>query len=173
MNIVLLGYMASGKTTIGRVLAKNLDYKFIDLDDIIEDGEKNSIQDIFKLKGEIYFRKRESYYLNKVLSNNEKMVLSLGGGTPCYSNNINFLKDSKNVTTIFLKSSIKTIVKRLKNEKYTRPLISQIETEELLQEYIGKHLFERIPFYNQADLTFSTDDKTKHEIVETIILNLF
>ncbi|MCF6295927.1 MAG: shikimate kinase [Flavobacteriaceae bacterium] len=173
MNIVLLGYMASGKTTIGRVLAKNLGYKFIDLDDIIEDGEKNSIQEIFKLKGEIYFRKRESFYLNKVLSNNDKIVLSLGGGTPCYSNNINFLKDSKNITTIFLKSSIETIVKRLKNEKHTRPLISQIETEELLQEYIGKHLFERIPFYNQADLTVSTDDKTIKEIVETIIFNLF
>jgi shikimate kinase len=173
MNIVLLGYMASGKTTIGRVLAKNLDYKFIDLDDIIEDGEKNSIKGIFKLKGEIYFRKRESYYLNKVLVNNDKMVLSLGGGTPCYSNNINFLKSSKYITTIFLKSSIKTIVKRLKNEKNIRPLISYIETEELLQEFIGKHMFERLPFYNQAELTVSTENKTINEIIEAIIFNLF
>ena len=173
MNIVLLGYMASGKTSVGRLLAKNLGYSFIDLDDVIVENEKSSIQDIFKLKGEIYFRKKESYYLKKVLENKDKMVLSLGGGTPCYANNINLLKGSKNITTIYLKSSIKTIVKRLKNEKQARPLVSHIETEALLQEFIAKHMFERSPFYSQANLVVSTDDKNINEIIEAIIFDLF
>lgn len=173
MNIVLLGYMASGKTFIGEILSKKLGYNFIDLDEVIEDGEKNSIQNIFKLKGEIYFRKKESYYLNKVLNNNSNIVLSLGGGTPCYGNNMTFLQSITNAKTIYLKTTIPTLVERLLNEKSKRPLISHIESEEALVEFIGKHLFERSQYYSLADLTISTDSKTVQEIVEAIILNLF
>ena len=173
MNIVLLGYMASGKTSLGKVLANNLGYSFIDLDDIIEENEKILIQEIFKLKGEIYFRKKEYYYLKKVLIENDNMVLSLGGGTPCYGNNMNLLLNSKNTKTIYLKATIKTLVKRLTNEKSKRPLISHLESENMLTEFVGKHMFERSHYYNQANLTVFTDNKTKQEIVETIILNLF
>ncbi len=173
MNIVLLGYMASGKTSIGKILAKNLAYNFTDLDDVIEDSEKNSIQDIFKLKGEIYFRKKESCYLKMILNNNDKMVLSLGGGTPCYGNNMNFLQSFSNGKTIYLKATISTLVDRLINEKSARPLISHIESEEALKEFIGKHMFERTQYYSQANLIVSTDNKTEQEIVEAIILNLF
>jgi len=165
--------MASGKTSIGKILAKNLDYNFIDLDDIIEKNEKHSIQKIFKLKGEIHFRKKESYYLNKVLNNNSNIVLSLGGGTPCYGNNMTFLQSITNAKTIYLKTTIPTLVKRLINEKSIRPLISHIESKETLTEFIGKHLFERSHYYSQADLIISTDNKTEEEIVEAIILNLF
>jgi len=173
MNIVLFGYMASGKTLIGKVLAKKLGYKFIDLDDYIVEKERMIINDIFKSKTEIYFRKAESFYLSEVIINNDKLVLSLGGGTPCYGNNMNLLLNSKNTKTIYLKATIKTLVKRLTNEKSKRPLISHLESENMLTEFVGKHMFERSHYYNQANLTVFTDNKTKQEIVETIILNLF
>lgn len=173
MNIVLLGYMASGKTSIGKILAKNLDYSFLDLDDIIEENEKKSVQDIFKFKGEIYFRKRESYYLKRVLNENDKMVLSLGGGTPCYGNNMTLLLSAHNTKTIFLKATIPTLVERLMNEKNKRPLISHIDSEEELTEFIAKHLFERSQYYSQANLIISADNKTGQEIAEAIISNLF
>jgi len=173
MNIVLLGYMASGKTSVGRKLAEKLDYNFKDLDDVIEENEKNSIQNIFKLKGEIYFRKKESYNLKKVLENTDRLVLSLGGGTPCYGKNMSILQNVPNTKTIYLKTTIPTLVERLLNEKSKRPLISHIESKEILTEFIGKHLFERSQYYSQASLIVSTDSKTEEEIVEEIILNLF
>jgi len=165
--------MASGKTTVGKILAKKLNYNFLDLDDYIVEKEHKSVSDIFKSKGEIYFRKKEAFYLNEIIENNDKLILSLGGGTPCYGTNINLLLKTKNAKTIYLKASIPTLVKRLKNEKSQRPLISHLESEELLAEFIGKHLFERSPYYNKANLIVSTDAKTEDVIVETIILNLF
>ena len=85
MIIVLIGYMASGKSTIGRILADKLNYSFIDLDDYIEEKEQTSVSEIFKSKGEIYFRKLETTSLQALLNNKDNLVLSLGGGTPCYS----------------------------------------------------------------------------------------
>lgn len=173
MILFLIGYMASGKTTIGKTLSKKLGYTFIDLDDYIVEKEMKTVNDIFKSKGEIYFRKTESFLLNEIIKNNDKLVLSLGGGTPCYGNNMNLLLKAPNAKTIYLKTPISIIVKRLKKEKSKRPLISHIETEDLLTGFIAKHLFERSQYYNQANLTISTDNKTEREIVETIILNLF
>lgn len=165
--------MASGKSTIGRILAKNLNYSFVDLDDFIEEREKMSVSDIFKSKGEIHFRKKESQYLNELLEISEKVVLSLGGGTPCYHNNMDVILKANNVKSIYLKASIKTLIKRLKNEKNKRPLVSHLETEEALAEFIGKHLFERRQFYNLANVLISTDDKTEKKIVEDMLLALF
>ncbi|MFD1162411.1 MULTISPECIES: shikimate kinase [Hwangdonia] len=173
MIVVLIGYMASGKSTFGRILAKKLSYDFIDLDDYIEERENTTISDIFKLKGEIYFRKKETQYLTDILQTKKKLILSLGGGTPCYGNNMETVLNSKDVVSIYLKATIPTLVNRLKNEKAKRPLIAHIETDDLLAEFIGKHLFERAPFYGQADKIISTDNKTEKEIIEAILLELF
>lgn len=173
MIVVLIGYMASGKSTLGRILAKKLNYNFIDLDDFIEKGEQTAISEIFKSKGEIYFRKKETQYLNHILKNKTKLVLSLGGGTPCYGNNMDAVLNCKHVVSIYLKASIATLVKRLKKEKSKRPLIAHIQTDDLLAEFIGKHLFERSRFYNQSEYIISTDNKTENEIVENLILKLF
>jgi shikimate kinase len=83
------------------------------------------------------------------------------------------LLDAPNTKTIFLKATIPTLVERLMNEKNKRPLISHIDSDEVLKEFIGKHLFERSQYYNRANLSISTDNKTEQEIVEAIILNLF
>ncbi|AXT20606.1 shikimate kinase [Flavobacteriaceae bacterium AU392] len=173
MIIILLGYMASGKSTIGRELAEKLKYNFIDLDDFIEQSEGKTISSIFKDKGEIYFRKKEALSLNQILVDNTKLILALGGGTPCYAGNMDKITNNKAITSIYLKSSINSIVERLENETNKRPLISHLTSRELLIEFIGKHLFERTQFYNQSDITITTDLKTTRTIVDDIILNLF
>lgn len=173
MKVVLIGYMASGKSTLGRVLAKKLNYEFIDLDDFIENSEKSTISDIFKLKGEIHFRKLETHYLNQLLNSKSNMVLSLGGGTPCYSNNMDIILNAKNVKSFYLKASILTLIDRLKKAKSKRPLVAHIKTDEMLAEFIGKHLFERAQFYNLAHVSIATDKKSAKDIIEEIVFELF
>tara|TARA_R110000868_G_scaffold1389_3_gene10683 strand:- start:3098 stop:3619 length:522 start_codon:yes stop_codon:yes gene_type:complete len=169
MIVILIGYMASGKSTLGKYLAKKLHYNFIDLDLYIEAKEEMPIKNIFEKKGEIYFRKIESLSLIEILKNKNNIVLSLGGGTPCYSDNMDVILKSKHVKSVYLKASIPSLVNRLKNETSKRPLISHLETEEQIIEFIGKHLFERTPFYNQAHLTIYTDDKPKKDIIEELL----
>ncbi|MFD0837422.1 shikimate kinase [Mariniflexile aquimaris] len=173
MILVLIGYMASGKSTFGRILAEKLHYEFIDLDDYIEKNEKSTISDIFKIKGEIHFRKLETQYLKELLESKKDLVLSLGGGTPCYSSNMNLILESNDVKSIYLKASIPTLMARLKNEKGKRPLVAHIETDDMLAEFIGKHLFERSPFYSMANVTITTDNKSLKAIMEELVLELF
>ncbi len=173
MILVLIGYMASGKSTFGRILAEKLHYEFIDLDDYIEKNEKSTISDIFKLKGEIHFRKLETQYLKELLESKKDLVLSLGGGTPCYSSNMNLILESNDVKSIYLKASIPTLMARLKNEKGKRPLVAHIETDDMLAEFIGKHLFERSPFYSMANVIITTDNKSLKAIMEELVLELF
>lgn len=173
MIIVLIGYMASGKTSIGKKLAEKLKYNFLDLDDYIEDKENMSVSDVFKKKGEIYFRNQESLHLKALLQSESNTILSVGGGTPCYSGNIDVILSTENVKSIYLKASLPTLVNKLMKRKATRPLIAHIETKEDMTEFIGKHLFERLPFYNQAEIQVVIDNKTKDDVVEDIILKLF
>lgn len=173
MIIVLMGYMASGKSSIGRLLAEKMNYKFQDLDDVIEEVEGLKISSIFESKGEIYFRKIESEQLIQTLKSSSNLVLSLGGGTPCYGTNLSTIIKHPETESFYLKASIPTLIDRLKNEKQKRPLIAHIESKEELTEFIGKHLFERNQCYDQANHTIKTDDLTKEEIVEKILLQLF
>lgn len=170
MKIVLLGYMGSGKSTIGKYLAEELQLPFIDLDNYIEEQENATINDIFKLKGEIYFRKKEAAYLIDVLNNKENYVLSLGGGTPCYANSINEILSS-NVQSFYLKASIKTLFNRLRNSDNSRPLIESF-TDDQLFEYLGKHLFERAPFYEQANHKINIENLSIKQIAINIIEQL-
>ncbi|MDN3493328.1 shikimate kinase [Winogradskyella bathintestinalis] len=171
MIIVLIGYMGSGKSTLGKELATVLNYRFLDLDDYISEKEQASIPIIFKKKGEIYFRKKETEYLTEVITS-ENLVLALGGGTPCYGNNMNLISEAKLVKSFYLKLSIPLLAKRLFPERQSRPLISHISTEQELLEYIGKHLFERTPYYIEADITVNTDHKSKQEILEALLVHL-
>ncbi|MBU2973998.1 shikimate kinase [Zobellia sp. B3R18] len=155
--------MGSGKSTIGKLLSQERGLEFIDLDNYIEEAEQISVPDIFKTKGELYFRKREYAYLNEVLAQKDNFVLSLGGGTPCYGNNMQAVLDATK-NAIYLKVSIAELVNRLLKEKDQRPLIMNIPEDEL-PEFIGKHLFERSYFYNQTDKVISSDGKNPDEIV--------
>ena len=170
MEIVLLGYMASGKSTIGKHISDKMNLNFIDLDAYIEKKENKSISDIFSSKGEIYFRKQEGIYLKEILSAKSNYVLALGGGTPCYGANLEHIKKSS-AKSIYLKASIPFLVKRLENEKSKRPLIANLNNNDLI-EYIGKHLFERAPFYEQATFKVVIDHKTIDEVVKEITTQL-
>ncbi|BAO74265.1 shikimate kinase [Winogradskyella sp. PG-2] len=172
MIVVLMGYMGSGKSTIGKELATVLNYDFLDLDDYISDKENASISNLFKTKGEIYFRKKETEYLKELTNSSENLVLALGGGTPCYSNNIDLLIRNENVELFYLKLSIPLLTKRLFSAREKRPLISHLNTEEQLMEFIGKHLFERVQYYNQAEYTIDTDHKSKQDVLEIILTYL-
>lgn len=165
--------MASGKSTIGRLLASTIDFEFIDLDEYIESKEGNSVSEIFKSKGEIYFRKVEHKYLKDILSNKNRYVLSLGGGTPCYASNMELIESVGNTISFYLKASIKELVTRLMKEKDQRPLVARFKTEVDLTEFIGKHLFERNDFYNQSDTQILIDGKSKEKVVEELLLNLY
>ena len=172
MIVVLMGYMGSGKSTVGRELATLLKYSFIDLDEYISEKENASISVLFEKKGEIYFRKKESQYLNDILNTAKDVVLSLGGGTPCYGNNINLMLGKEHLKLFYLKLSIPVLVQRLLKEKDARPMINHIASKEELIEFIGKHLFERSYYYNKANYIIKGDEKSKKDIAEEIVMRL-
>ena len=171
MNIVLIGYMGSGKSLIGSNLAKKIDYKFIDLDQYIEKNEACSISKIFEDSGDIYFRKIETKYLIKCLSENNNIVLSLGGGTPCYNDNLTHINSANNIS-FYLKNNNVELSKRLFKNNDNRPLISTIKSEQKMIEFVSKHLFEREIFYNKANVTIDCYKKDVNSICDLIISNL-
>lgn len=172
MKIILLGYMGSGKTVVGRALSGTIGLPFLDLDEQISAKEEKSISEIFETKGEIYFRKREAEVLQDLMQLPEDFILALGGGTPCYGNNLALLKDQKEVILVYLKTSLQELLKRLSGEREQRPLISHLNSAELLEDFIRKHLFERTYYYNQSDLVISTDGKTSEVIAAEVLEKL-
>jgi shikimate kinase len=155
---------------VGRSLSKSINYNFYDLDKFIELNEKKSISEIFTHKNEVYFREIESKYLNQLISIKEKKIISTGGGTPCYSNNIDLINN--NSVSIYLKASVDTLVKRLKDAQINRPLISHLKDTNELKDFISKHLFERNYFYEKAKIKIKTDDLKLREIINLIIGSL-
>ena len=171
MNIIILGYMGSGKSIIGRELSLKVNKKFIDLDSYIKEKEKDSISNIFQKNGDLYFRKKESKYLKEILGNNNDLVLSVGGGTPCYFDNLDMIISNNNVS-FYLKNSNIQLTSRLFNEKSKRPLISNISSKDKLLEFVSKHLFEREFFYNSATHKIDCNDKSISYLVDDIISRL-
>ena len=172
-KIILLGYMGSGKSTVGECLATELAFDFLDLDLEIEKEEKIKVSEIFQTKGAIYFRKKEKEVLEKLMSLDKNMVLSLGGGTPCYFDSMNYLNNLEDVKTVYLDIPIPILSNRLMKEKDQRPLLKNVNSEEEMLEFIGKHLFERRPFYNQAGLKIKVGKETAKEIAQQIAASLF
>ena len=166
MKIVLLGYMGCGKSTLGAFIANKLNLSHIDLDDYISQKEGLTIGEIFKQHGEIYFRRQESHYLKEILESNSDIVLSLGGGTPCYGNNSAMIHQATNLS-FYIKLSIPSLVERLKFEQQKRPLIANLNHDQL-SEFIGKHLFERAPFYEQAHIKLDANNKSISELFEAL-----
>lgn len=162
-KIFLLGYMGSGKSYLGKRLAQNINFDFLDLDELIELKNEQSISDIFVEKGEKYFRQTESECL-KSLKNQENIVVALGGGTPCFFDNMNWINEQG--VSIYLKTATEILVQRLKNEMAHRPIIQQLSEKEL-PDFIEKNIAKRSPFYEQAHLEYFT--KTGNEpIVEDL-----
>lgn len=147
MKYFLVGYMACGKTCYGREMAERLGIRFIDLDRYIEERERCGIPEIFAAGGEEAFRKRESRYLQEVCELYENFVLSTGGGTPCFNQNMEYM--NRLGETIFLNTDREVIVERLLRNRHRRPLLDGLESGEV-RAFVNKHLEERLPFYLQA-----------------------
>ncbi|MFC4222086.1 shikimate kinase [Flagellimonas marina] len=171
MRVVLVGYMASGKSSVGKLLARELGFQFLDLDEYIEEQQKKSIKTIFSEKGEIFFRKLEHEMLSEVLDKYQDLVLSTGGGTPCYGNNMETILQ-KSDHSIYLQLSIPALVERIKGEKENRPLVKNIKNEDL-PEFIGKHLFERSQYYVEAKHVLECDGKDLETVVSEVKQLLF
>ena len=146
---------------------ENIGFNFIDLDAYIEQKQQASISEIFNSKGEIFFRKIESEAVKQLCEQSDSLVLALGGGTPCYSDTMQFLVNHPNVKTVSLNLSIKNLSERLIHEKAKRPLISNLSNENI-PEFIAKHVFERAFYYNQAEIALQTDFLDEDEIVDII-----
>lgn len=166
MIITLVGYMGTGKSHISNILSNKLNFKLFDLDQEISNKFELSIAEIFKNHGEIFFRKAEKETLNEILSSEEHLILSVGGGTPVYYDNMESINDKS--ISIYLRTGVSTLTERLKKNKQKRPLIAKIADEDL-PEFIAKHLFERNPFYSKAHYIVDTDQKTTEEVAEEII----
>ena len=169
--VVLLGYMGSGKTTVGRHLAKKLALPFVDLDDYLKEIHDSSVPNLFLEHGEIGFRKLEQTALDDLLSSTQASVLSLGGGTPCYADNMQSVIQST-PHTFYISPSISTLCHRLYSAKDHRPMISHLTSEDKLQDFIAKHIFERKKFYEQANHHLYLQDETPQEIIYQIIKKL-
>ena len=165
--------MGSGKSTVGKILASRMDYPFMDLDEQIALSENLSIPEIFKQKGEIYFRKLENRVLKDLLSTTENFVLATGGGTPCYGDSLEYMLKSPNVVVVYLKTSIPELTERLFESKNNRPLLDHLESEAEMKTFIGIHLFERSHFYNQAELTIENNEISPLEVADIIVEKLF
>ena len=173
-SIVLLGYMGCGKTKVGKKLSKKIGARFIDLDAEIEHFYSKSISQIFDDLGEIEFRKIERNILLKILNNNSFNVLSLGGGTPCYFDNMDLINKKTNLT-FFLNLESKVLAERLFSRKSKRPIIKSINDKNEMLNFVNKHLFERNVYYSKANYTINSNkravEKTCDEILKILEKN--
>tara|TARA_B100002051_G_scaffold22408_1_gene17469 strand:- start:8167 stop:8688 length:522 start_codon:yes stop_codon:yes gene_type:complete len=158
-NIVLIGMMAAGKTTIGFKLAKKLKYEFIDIDTEIEKSENQKIADIFQIKGEEYFRKVEERVSLNLLENT-RGVISIGGGA--FLNEKIRKKIKKNSCSFWLDWKIRTILNRISKNK-RRPLALKLNNKDITSLYQ-----KRVKFYKLSDFKVNCENKSKNEIINHI-----
>ena len=147
MKYFIVGYMASGKSTFGKELAKDKGLPFLDLDECVESSEGRSISEIFAKEGEEYFRKREREILHEICNEADEFVLATGGGTPCFFDNMDYMNQAG--TTVFLNTSPLVIVDRLKRQRADRPLLAMYSDDEL-EFFVREHLESRLSFYLKA-----------------------
>jgi len=160
MKVFLVGFMGSGKTTIGKKLANYLKCDFIDLDKLIEAKVGMSIVQYFELHGESAFRDLEREVLQKT-DFSENVIIATGGGAPCFGDNMSWMNE--NGLVAYLSLSPKALASRLENSKTDRPLIRNLKGDEL-EGFISAKLAEREPFYNQSKFVVSASDLTAERL---------
>jgi shikimate kinase len=148
-HIFLTGFMGSGKTTIGKRLATKLGFNFVDLDHYIQHRENKTIDFIFSQEGEESFRMMEANCLAEVINFTEPTIVALGGGTICFGNNLDLVKNGG--LLVYLEIAVDDLTIRLKKSQKKRPLLKQIKDEDLT-DFISNKLKLRQPFYRQAQL---------------------
>ena len=164
MNIYLIGYMYSGKTTIGHKLAVKLGYQWLDLDQLFELTFHTSIPIFFKRYGEEAFRKIEQKLLHST-ADLDNAVISTGGGTPCYFDNIQWM--NQHGTTVYFDVSVETLLRRAAQSKKPRPTLTGM-TEEERSQFIRQQLAQRLSFYKKAHIIFPADDPDLDRLVRLV-----
>jgi shikimate kinase len=164
MIIFLVGFMGSGKSTLGRRLARKIDYPFTDMDEDIENEEQKTISDIFREKGEDYFRKLENAYLQKI-NNDKNLVIATGGGAPCFFNNMEVM--NKKGVTIYLKMSPASLAFRLREAREHRPLLNEVSDQQL-NDYVEQKLSKRENFYMQSKVVIKGENVKPDHIISLI-----
>lgn len=158
-NMILIGFMGAGKTTVGLQLSKKLNLPFLDTDQRIEEEQKRAISDIFANEGEAYFRSLETKQLEKLIQEINGSVISVGGGLPVQKVNHDLLK--KLGTTVYLKAKKDTLIQRLQGDT-SRPLLQGGELEERIENLMNA----REAIYEQvADVVVETDEKTLENVI--------
>ncbi len=157
--------MGSGKTHWGRLLAAKMNMPFFDLDETIVQAEGKSIADIFAGEGEEYFRYKEKDLLEQLVEDHERCIISCGGGTPCFFNNIDYMKKEGEV--IWLNTHIDVLVRRLLRQKSTRPIIRMVPDSEM-KSFILKKMQDRRLYYEQADLVIREENLTIEHLAELL-----
>lgn len=152
MLIFIVGYMGCGKSSLGKPLSGLMNYKFIDLDSYIEMKCGMKIPDIFAQYGESSFRKEEQRYLIELCENENDCIISTGGGTPCYEDNMDIM--NRYGITIYINLEKNILISRLLSSQKKRPLLDSLN-EEQLREFVEKSLSSREPFYNKANINIT------------------
>lgn len=147
-----MGFMGAGKSWLGMELARANNWPFLDLDELLEQHAGESIASLYATQGPDPFRLLEAEVL-RTLKNRKSAVVALGGGTPCYHNNMVWIRE--NGYSVFLDVPIEILLSRLNGDK-SRPLLNG-KTEDALQQYIDETLKERRPYYQQADIILQLD----------------
>ncbi len=160
-NIILIGFMGTGKTTVARLLADRLQMEFIEMDSLIEEEEGLSIREIFERYGEDYFREKEAEVVRRV-SEMEGVVVSTGGGVVLKRENMQRLR--RKGVIVCLTASVEEILQRTGRSK-TRPLLNVREPEKRIRQLLS----EREPLYAQADLVVQTDHLSPEEVTDRIV----
>ena len=167
-RIILIGYMGAGKTTVGKSLSKELNIPFYDLDWYIENRRRKKIAQIFAEVGEEGFRKIEYNMLHEV-AEFEDVIISYGGGTPCFFDNIDYMNQQAQV--VYLKASPEVLYKHLLMGKTERPLLKGKSPEEFL-DFIREQLQKREPFYTKAGYTLDVSLMDNFEKIKITIEQL-
>ena len=164
-RIILIGYMGSGKTTVGKALSKQTGMMFYDLDWYIESRMHTTVPKLFEERGEEAFRKIEYNMLHEV-AEFEDVIISCGGGTPCFFDNMEYLNQQGDV--VYLKATPEVLYKHLMMAKTERPLLKGKSSEELIA-YITEHLQERAPFYEKARHTLDVSVLDSYDKINTSV----
>jgi shikimate kinase len=168
MKIYLIGFMGCGKTHWAKLLSEKFSVPFFDLDKEVESVENKTIVQIFSEEGEEYFRAVEKEVLYRLSYDNENFVMACGGGTPCFYNNIDFMK--RMGTPVWIHCSIDCLHERLLNERSERPLIKNLSDKQL-KSYIIKKFSDRKIFYQQAPVTVNEDNISLDILIDKIFHN--
>lgn len=167
-RIILIGYMGSGKTTLGKALSKELGLPFFDLDWYIENRFCRTVSQLFAERGEDGFRQLERAMLHEV-AEFENVVIAAGGGTPCFFDNIDYM--NRQAQTVYLKTTPEVLFRHLHMGKQKRPLLNG-KTDEELRAYIVDSLAHRAPFYEKAGYILNTDLLDTHKQIQKTIVQL-